>query len=362
MQKEAIRIAGAGLAGLTAAINLARYGYPVEVFEKNENSGANRSVDWDGIENWTTEEDIVGLFQRWGIEICFNLRSTLDFEVYDRNGACYPVSTERPFFYLVERGAQAGSLEQSLKQQALDLGVEIHYSQERSRSEVEIWATGMQNIGFFLDVGMTFRTRHPDLVMVLADAQTAPRAYTFLVIADGLAALSVVLTRDFRQARAHLNQAVESFRRILPLEMDDMQITSGFSGMPHALGQSITHPIRVGEAAGFQDYLLGFGIRHALSSGYLAAQAIHDGVDYEKLVNQEIRPLVRTSVVNRMLYDLAGDRLYRPLIRWFTSSSNLSGLTRRWYRNRSLQGMLWPVAFKRYADGAADGEASEIIH
>jgi len=36
-----------------------------------------------------------------------------------------------------------------------------------------------------------------------------------------------------------------------------------------------------GEAAGFQDHLLGFGIRSAIVSGYLAAQQLLGRDDYE---------------------------------------------------------------------------------
>ena len=39
MPIENIKIAGAGPAGLTAAINLAKAGYQVEVFEKNHDTG-----------------------------------------------------------------------------------------------------------------------------------------------------------------------------------------------------------------------------------------------------------------------------------------------------------------------------------
>jgi len=57
MKSRYIKIAGAGPAGLTAAINLAKSGYKVGIFEKNNNAGARFHGDLQGLENWTKEED-----------------------------------------------------------------------------------------------------------------------------------------------------------------------------------------------------------------------------------------------------------------------------------------------------------------
>ena len=61
MNRDTIRIAGAGLSGLSAAIGLARQGHQVDVFEKNADSGESRRGHWDAIENWTTQEDVLEL-------------------------------------------------------------------------------------------------------------------------------------------------------------------------------------------------------------------------------------------------------------------------------------------------------------
>ena len=281
MSHNSINIAGAGLAGLSAAIGLARRGHRVEVFEKNADSGAARHSDWDAIENWTTETDMLTLLDDWGIAPTFEHRSKLDFEVYDNDGVRYPVTTPRPFFYLLKRGPDRGSVEQELKRQALDYGVAIHYGQPRERKDVDIWAAGSQHGGFFLGVGMTFRTSHPDVVLGLVSTQAAPKAYAYLVIVDGEGTLSVVLTRDFKQARAYLNRSIAIFRKAKQFSMDDVKMTSGFGGLSSAFWQPASRPIVVGEAAGFQDFLWGFGIRYALFSGHLAARALDEGLDYE---------------------------------------------------------------------------------
>src|SRR5262249_37677231 len=207
-----------------------------------------------------------------------------------------------------------GSVEQELKHQALDHGVAIHYSQPRERSDIDIWAAGSQHGGFFLGAGMTFRTRHPDVVLGLVSTHAAPKAYAYLVIVDGEGTLSVVLTRDFKQARAYLDRSIAIFRKAKQFDMDDVKMTSGFGGLASAFWQPASRPIVVGEAAGFQDFLWGFGIRYALFSGHLAARALDEGRDYEAMVAREIRPLVRSSMVKRPLSDWAGDRACRALL------------------------------------------------
>ena len=263
---------------------------------------------------------------------------------------CYPVSTVQPFFYLVRRGPQPNSIDQMLKEQALDAGVEILFNQPRERDEVDIWAAGSQRNGFFLGVGLTFRTKHPDMVMTLVSSRTAPKAYAYLAILNGLGKLSVFLTQNFRAAREHLNQAVEIFRRMNYFDMEDVQISSGLSGLPGEIEQQPGRSLAVGEAAGFQDFLWGFGIRQALLSGHLAARALHEGKDYGRMVAREIRPLVRSSFVNRLLYDLAGDSVYRAVIRRFSGSPNLLQIIRGWYRGRAFGDLLWPIAYRRYQE------------
>lgn len=348
VKTESIRIAGAGLSGLSAAIGLAQRGYRVEVFEKNADSGQLRHTDWDAIENWTTQEDFLTCLSQWGIEPTFEHRAPLSFEVYDSKGECHEVALSQPFFYLLKRGVERGSIEQALKLQALESGVIIHYNRPLAKDEVDIWAAGARSAGFFLGTGITFRTTHPDIIVGLVNTVVAPKAYGYLVIVDGFATLSIVLTQNFKNAREHLAECIKIFRRHKSLDMEDIKQTSGFGGLINAFWQPTTQPLIVGEAGGLQDFLWGFGIRHALHSGHLAARAIHENLSYPQLVACEIHPLVRTSIINRAMYNRIGDRGYRALIRYFASSQNLSNQIRPWYRGLGLHRFLWPIVERRY--------------
>ncbi|HEX7587478.1 MAG TPA: FAD-dependent oxidoreductase, partial [Anaerolineae bacterium] len=96
MNRDTIRIAGAGLSGLSAAIGLARRGHRVDVFEKNADSGEARRGHWDAMENWTTEEDVLALLRPAGIALEFQIRPMPNIDICAGNGTRYAVSAKRP--------------------------------------------------------------------------------------------------------------------------------------------------------------------------------------------------------------------------------------------------------------------------
>ena len=319
-------IAGAGLSGLATAIRLAQLDWPAGLFDSAPDSGWERKEAWDAIENWSTACDFPAQLDHWKISRAFECRPIHQFEVFDSRGDCHPVTSSRPIFYLVKRGCQPGALEYALKQQALESGVTFQYNQRRVPQEVDVWAVGAQHRGQFLGAGLRFRTRHPDTVRLLISASHAPRAYAYLFIVDGKGTLSVTLTRDFASARAYLCRSLEFFSRVSPLDMQDVRPTAGFGGRRSEFRLKLPGPLCVGEAAGLQDYLWGFGIRYALHSGFLAAQAIAKGTDYDQELRRQIFPQVYDSLLKRALYNRTGDRGYRWLIGVFSKSSRLVDL------------------------------------
>lgn len=341
MNRPSTVIAGAGLSGLTTAISLAQADWPVEIFDAAPDSGWGRKGTWDAIENWTTEADFLTQLDRWKIFRSFDCRPVHNFEVYDSSGECHTLTSPRPFLYLVKRGCQPGTLEYALKEQTLKSGIAIHYNQRRSHGDVDVWAVGAQHRGQFLGVGLRFQTHHPDAVKLLISTSHAPKAYAYLFIVEGQGVLSVILTRNFANARSYLQRSLAFFRQVSPFDMENVCLTSGFGGRKTDSPQRETTPLRVGEAAGFQDYLWGFGIRYALRSGYLAAQAIAHGSDYHQAVRAQIRPLVDNSLFNRAVYNRVGDRAYRFLIGWFSRSPHVFELLGGRYRASVLAQLFW---------------------
>jgi hypothetical protein len=198
-----IVIAGADVAGLTAAINLHRAGRAVRLIDRDAASGARRFPDWDAVENWTSVEDFPAFLERIGVDGAqFRHVGHRTFSLIDPYGRRYEIETPRPFFYLVKRGATAGGLERGLQMQAEAMGIPIPYRQPCPRGAADIWAAGSSGQGArFVSVGLTFQTDHPDWVCGIVDRTIAPRAYAYLVVIGGEGTLAVVLTEARRGLR-----------------------------------------------------------------------------------------------------------------------------------------------------------------
>ena len=99
-----IRIAGAGIAGLTADIGLAKAGEKVTIYEKNKTVRRRFNRDFQGIENWTSERDALEEIRGYGIKTDFVLKSVHKTQFYSPSLKRYEIRTERPTYYLVQRG------------------------------------------------------------------------------------------------------------------------------------------------------------------------------------------------------------------------------------------------------------------
>ncbi|MDZ4140519.1 MAG: NAD(P)-binding protein, partial [Methylotenera sp.] len=67
VQTELIQIGGAGPAGLAAAITLAKAGRHVLVHEAQSEVGHRFDGDFQGLENWSTQQDVLDLLREIGI-------------------------------------------------------------------------------------------------------------------------------------------------------------------------------------------------------------------------------------------------------------------------------------------------------
>jgi flavin-dependent dehydrogenase len=102
--------------------------------------------------------------------------------------------------------------------------------------------------------------------------------------------------------------------------------------------------IYLGESAGFQDALFGFGMRYAMTAGFLAAQNIIRGTNYDELWKQEILPFLRTSLSNRMIYELLGNLVYEYIAKRIARRRDLRDVLRKAYKPSSLKMAFFPIA------------------
>jgi flavin-dependent dehydrogenase len=347
MSKSAIRIAGGGIAGLTAAINLACAGYEVEVFERKKKAGGRFKGDLQGLENWTTRQDVLEELQGMNLKINFDCSPLPPLSMTDGRKPPISFSFDRSLCYLVKRGVGPGTLDQGLQQQCQDLGVRIHFGQALDPAEADIVATGPRKREIFaIDKGIKFKTNNPDMAVALVNDKAAYKGYAYLLITDGYGCICNVMFRRFKQIHGAFEQTLDIFNRFVDLDMQDVQTVGGIGCFSGSVPFRDKQRLFVGEAAGLQDFLFGFGIRLAMRSGYLAAQSIIHQIEYEVLARDQFDHLLKAGVVNRFLYEKISffNRSYMMMGKLVRSRKNSVDFMRKAYKFTPIHQMVYPIA------------------
>jgi flavin-dependent dehydrogenase len=348
-----IVIAGAGPAGLSAAIHLRRSGVPVEVFERREDVGARFIGEYQVLESYSRQEDARDELVQMGIEVNFELRPAHWARLFDDRGRASSVSSERPYGYFLRRGTEDGTLDRGLEAQARFLGAPIHFGRKLAPEEADIVATGPGPAdGIAKEIA--FRTGSPDRIEVIFDPELAPGGYAYFFVLDGWATLGLALLKEYGRLESHFERTVERFQSMGSFDIDSPR--PGYSYMNFFLhDSSVRGNARfAGEAGGFQDYLFGLGIRYAVASGHLAARSIVEGVHFDRLWTERFGPTMRASVASRLLYEALG----RHGLRFFVQRAgrgDFREFLNSWARPAWWRLALRPLAQRVFGRGGKNG-------
>jgi flavin-dependent dehydrogenase len=357
---ETVQIAGAGPAGLAAAITLAKEGVAVQVHEARNEVGFRFQGDFQGLENWTTEQDVLQWMQEHGLTTEFEILPGRQGTIFDDRGKPYEMSSQKPFFYMLERGPGAGSLDTALLNQARALGVEIIFNSRIKHIE----SSGVLAIGpkaaDAIAVGYHFETDMDNGFWAICDDNLAPKGYAYLLVMNGRGTIKSCMFSGFKQEQLYVKRTVAAFERLVGLKMINPQPHGGVGNF-HIPLTAIHggHPI-VGEQAGFQDTLWGFGMRHAMASGILAAQSIMAGSNYDDLWKKAFADQLKASIVNRAIFGLLGNRGYRLFLHLLSSTPDPRMSLSKHYGLSRLKQLLLPWAKWRYRSQRKDKSCDHI--
>lgn len=347
-----ITVVGAGPGGLTAAINLVKNGYEVDLFEQNNDVGFRFNGDFQGLENWSDHEDTLDILKNLGIETNF-----LCQPYYGSDGLFYGpklkkvvVKTSRPLFYLIERGAGNNSFDQGLRQQAEKVGVNIiwNHKLESIKEGYAIVSTGPKAADAIAK-GFVFKTSLKDSFIAFLDNKIAPKAYAYLLVNNGRATFATCLFEDFKNERMIFDKALETLKSVIDIDINEPK---KFGGFVNFFNKPILSKNRrflyVGENAGFQDALWGFGIKYAMLSGYYAAQSIINDTSYKDLCMTHLVPKFQTSLANRWLFAHLTNYGYSFLLSKLESFDDVIPPLRKHYNQSISKKMIFRIANRWY--------------
>jgi flavin-dependent dehydrogenase len=340
---QPIRIAGAGPSGLAAAIALARGGRSVEVHEAKRDVGTRFIGDIQIIEGSSEREPVPEFLDRIGIETNFYFRPAFGATFYDHRNSARTIRSADPFGYFIHRGAEPNTLDRGLLAQAQRLGVNVLLNSRLQPADADIVATGPAAPDG-LAKEMTWHTADEERVEVFFNHHLAPGGYSYLFILDGIATFGCAIVADFKKIDEYFDHSLHSAQKAHAFTIPS-ETRTGYSYMNfHLKSVSTKNGARyVGEAAGFQDYLFGLGIRYALTTGWLAARSILEERDFDELWQRELAPKQETSLVNRFLYEAGGNVGLSMFVRQAARAKDFNGYLAKWHRSTWWKSLLSPV-------------------
>ncbi|MEM0475628.1 MAG: NAD(P)/FAD-dependent oxidoreductase [Candidatus Norongarragalinales archaeon] len=281
-----MKILGAGLSGLTAAIKLAEAGKRVQVTEQSP-TASRFSESIQAIRNYGTDAEFEDKLKTLGLKVgkLFGVRRIIK---YSPSMKTRVIHSKKPIFYTWKRGHETESVETALHAQAESLGVEFRFNARHSTREYDVIATGP-----LFTNGAGYHAHYKDLKMPLKDIlfflnnDFAPQGYACVIPYRESEATVLVTTFDetkFRHVGALFQKVLRNpvvAQIVEGAVRTQAKACYGFYTVPETA--FVNKKYFVGEAAGFVEAARGFGIKYALLSGALAAQAIVEKTSYDAL-------------------------------------------------------------------------------
>ncbi|UCD14544.1 MAG: NAD(P)-binding protein [Thermoplasmatales archaeon] len=299
MASKLIKILGAGISGLSAAITLARNGLRVEVFEKSSHAGGRFNRDFQCLRNFgDMTVNPIAEFEKLGITLKPYKKLKRIFR-YSRSHSFEVVRNNQPIYYLVLRGRSKNSIDSQLENLAVSQAVNINYHTKLNINEVDIVATGPLKADGFAYGRIYEDTNLDEAGYIFLDMRYSPSGYVYVLPGEKKGEAAVIET--VRDPSIGQESVKLSFNRALQENtvLNDLLNGATMKSIERGVGCStlLDNPYQnnryyVGEAAGLQDATAGFGIRYAVISGYLAALSILDDKDYNQLIADEFKTLL----------------------------------------------------------------------
>jgi len=307
--RKHIRILGAGPSGMTAAVNLKKHGFDVTVYEQKSVPGARFSNGWQILENYSSTVDALEEVRAMNIQPDFAHTACREIDCFDSKLRGFHFSGTLPYGYFVRRGSQADTLDSALHRQAIDAGVTIAYNTTVKPADADIISNGSRYAAG-ISKEIVFDSQSKDIFITILDDYLTPSGFSYLFIINGRGTVGAAILRDFKNINRYAESVVLRFRQLVSFDMVNVKESVSSVGFFLPATGIQDNKIYIGEAAGFQDYLFGLGIRRSMQSGYLAAKSIIDNTGYDALWKAHFGKMLKAGIVNRFLFEKLGNPGY----------------------------------------------------
>jgi hypothetical protein len=218
---DTIRILGGGISGLIAAINLKKAGFDVEVHEKKNYCGKHTN-DFQFLENWTFNEDVITFLKRINIKIDFYVKPWYSVELLSPSLKKYVGKSEEVLMYFVKRGKAKDSIDKSLENQAKENKIKILYNSDLKPKEANIIAIGFRK-PTAIGAGVKFKLKHPDKAIVLVDNDLSLGFYSYFIVNDNIGEITCCNPFEMKNIKTRLDLTIKKFEKILNIKIKKMR-------------------------------------------------------------------------------------------------------------------------------------------
>ncbi|KXA98706.1 hypothetical protein AKJ41_06365 [candidate division MSBL1 archaeon SCGC-AAA259O05] len=229
--------------------------------------------------------------------------------------------------------------------QALNLGVDIHFEETFPEKKADIVATGPNPKKIFaVAKGVSFQTKMEDVVAIVLGNKVAYKGYSYLLVANGHGCMCTVIFDKFEKIDSYLRKTKKIFSEMVDLDVKKPRKIAGVGSFSVNSVFEKEGRLYVGEAAGLQDFLWGFGIKKALASGYLAAKSLIEKKDYQKIARDYFKDKFKASLVNRFLWEYFGFHDYSFILNVLENADDPLEFLFSFHNFNFFQRMLYPLA------------------
>ena len=213
------------------------------------------------------------------------------------------------------------------------------------KSDVIATGPNMQRKYWGIDKGIVFDTDLDDIAVAIVNEEAGYKAYSYLLVSKGYGCIATVVLDKFYLVNKCLEKTKEILTNMFDLKIENEKGVGGFGNFIYPPKIEKDDSLFVGEAGGLQEALAGFGMRYAITSGYLAAKSIVNGSSYSQSIKEKFDNQFKASIVNRFIWSLLGDRIFYFLEIGSKTKNPLNHLGKIYNFKLFYQRLLYPIAF-----------------